>query len=79
MIEDVGYIDSTGIHALAISWVWASNAEGNLILVGLSEQVRHVLQLTKLYTVFRVCDNLSQALSALGEEEGMQGQPHGAD
>ena len=65
-LAEVNYIDSTGLGELTKAFLTTRGQGGELKLVGLSQKLHDVLQMTKLYTVFDVKDNESAALKAFG-------------
>jgi len=56
-LADIDYIDSTGVGELVGSFTTVRNSGGELKLLNLSQKVRDVLHVTKLYTVFDVKDD----------------------
>lgn len=56
-LEDVSYIDSSGIGELVSGFTNIQESGGNLKLLKLTKRVRDLLQITKLYTVFEVFDD----------------------
>jgi len=61
-LNEVTYINSTGIGELVVAYTTAKNHGGMLKLVGLTKRIRDLLQVTKLYTVFDVFDSEEMAL-----------------
>ncbi len=61
-MEQVNYIDSSGIASLVEGLQAARRAHGKLVLAGLNEGPRHVLQLTRLIDVFEVYPSEAEAL-----------------
>jgi anti-sigma B factor antagonist len=53
-LSGVDYIDSSGVGELVSSYTTVRNAGGELKLLNLSQKVRDILNVTKLYTVFDV-------------------------
>ena len=53
-LGDVNYIDSSGIGELVSAFTAVRNRSGGLKLLSLKKNVHHLLQLTKLFTVFEV-------------------------
>jgi len=53
-LQEVGFIDSSGIATLVEGLKWARENDGRFVLVGLSEKVRDVFELAKLDTVFEI-------------------------
>ncbi len=65
-MEKVEYIDSSGIASLVEGLQAARRAGARLVLAGLNEGPRHVLQLTRIIDVFEVYPSETDALSADG-------------
>jgi len=61
-LNDVSYIDSSGIGELVSGFTTVTNQGGVLKLLGLTKRVKDLLQITKLYTVFEVYDNEATAV-----------------
>ena len=61
-LQDVNYIDSSGIGELVSAFTTAKNQGAAVKLLGLTKKVKDVLQLTKLYTVFDVHSDEKTAL-----------------
>lgn len=61
-LGEVSYIDSSGIGELVSGFTTVTNNGGQLKLVGLSKRVKDLLQITKLYTVFEVYDDETEAV-----------------
>ena len=61
-LEDVSYIDSSGIGELVAGYTSLANAGGKLKLLGLTKRVKDLLQITKLYTVFDVHEDETHAV-----------------
>ena len=56
-LAEVDYIDSSGVGELVGSFTTVRNAGGELKLLNLSQKVKYVLHVTKLYTVFDIKDD----------------------
>ncbi len=63
-LEQVRYIDSSGIASLVEGLKEAQALNKRFILFGLSKAARQVLKLTRLITVFEVYDTEAEALKA---------------
>jgi anti-sigma B factor antagonist len=61
-LSDVTYIDSSGIGELVSAYTSITNQGGRLKLLGLTNRVKDLLQITKLYTVFDVHEDESHAV-----------------
>ncbi len=66
-LGEVTYIDSGGIGELISAFTSTRNQGGELKLLNLTKKVNDLLQITKLYTVFDVKDDESEALAAFEE------------
>ncbi len=62
---NVPYADSAGIGALVGAYVTRQHNGRNLALVGVSERVRHALQVTRVEDFFRFFDSVSAAEGGL--------------
>src|SRR4051794_4546954 len=51
-LQDVNYIDSSGIGEVVSAFATPKNQGGELKLLNLAKKVNDLLQITKLYTVF---------------------------
>jgi anti-sigma B factor antagonist len=67
-LAEVSYIDSSGIGALVGVYTAVRKQGGELQLLKITNRVRALLQITKLYTVFVVCDDEDEAIRALNVE-----------
>ena len=56
-LGEVSYIDSSGIGELVSAFTTVTNGGGQLKLLNLTQRVKDLLQITKLYTVFDVHDS----------------------
>jgi anti-sigma B factor antagonist len=63
-LGDVDYIDSAGIGELVTAFTTVKGRGGELKLLNLTKKVKDLLQITKLYTVFDVYSDESQALGS---------------
>ncbi len=61
-LEDVTYIDSSGIGELVSGFTNIQEMGGQLKLLKLTKRVKDLLQITKLYTVFEVFDDEATAI-----------------
>ena len=61
-LNEVSYIDSSGIGEMVSGFTTVTNAGGKLKLLGLSKRVKDLLQITKLYTVFEVHEDEAAAV-----------------
>jgi anti-sigma B factor antagonist len=63
-LGDVSYIDSSGIGELVSAFTTTKNRGGELKVVNLTKKMHDLLQITKLYTVFDVYENESEAIAS---------------
>lgn len=56
-LKDVAYIDSAGLGELVGAFASVNNAAGGIKLLHVQGKVRDLLQITKLYTVFKAYDD----------------------
>ncbi len=61
-LGDVGYIDSSGLGQLVSSYATASKQEATVKLVNVGQKFKDLLQITKLYTVFDIFGNETEAV-----------------
>ena len=63
-LGEVTYIDSSGIGELVGCYTSVRNQGGELKLLHLSKNVRNLLQVTRLFTVFDVQEDLHEAVKS---------------
>jgi len=63
-LEDVDYIDSSGLGELVSAYTTVKNQGGELKLLHLTTKVHDLLQITKLYTVFDIKDDEASAIGS---------------
>jgi anti-sigma B factor antagonist len=63
-LEDVNYIDSSGLGELVSAYTTARNQSARLKPLKLTKKVHDLLQLTKLYTVFDIYDDEASAIGS---------------
>lgn len=63
-LDDVNYIDSSGLGELVTAFTTVRNQSGQLKLLNLTKRIRDLLQITKLLTVFDVYDSEPEALKS---------------
>ena len=63
-LAGVIHIDSSGIGELMMNYTTLRNQGGELKLMNLNKNVRNLLQVTRLYTVFDVHEDQATALKA---------------
>ncbi len=65
-LADVSYIDSSGLGALVATMKQARAAGGNLRLCGLQDDVRSILEMTRLIKVIAVHSDRQEAVASWG-------------
>jgi len=63
-LRDVRHIDSAGVGELMSCYTSVKSQGGQLKLMNLGKNVRNLLQITKLYTIFEVVDDEPTALAS---------------
>jgi anti-anti-sigma factor len=63
-LRDVSRIDSTGIEALVSSYTTIAKGGGQLKLARVSGKLNHLLEITRLSTVFETYEEESAAISS---------------
>lgn len=63
-MEGVSYIDSSGLGALVGAYTSVAATQGQLKLVKLPPKAKHLLQLTKLLTVFEIFEDEEAAVES---------------
>ena len=63
-LENVDYIDSSGLGELVSAFTSVKNQGGELKLLHLTTKVKDLLQITKLYTVFDIKDDEASAVGS---------------
>jgi anti-sigma B factor antagonist len=61
-LGDINYIDSSGIGELVSGFTAVRNRQGELKLLNLTRKVKDLLQITKLFTVFEVYTDETEAV-----------------
>jgi anti-sigma B factor antagonist len=64
-LEDVNYIDSSGLGELVTTFTTVRNQGGLLKLLNLTRRVQDLLQITKLLTVFETFNSEAEALKTM--------------
>jgi anti-sigma B factor antagonist len=64
-LENVDYVDSSGLGQLVSIWTSVRSKNGNINLLRPTERVRRLLRTTALYVVFDVFDDEQRARAAV--------------
>jgi anti-sigma B factor antagonist len=67
-MDDITYIDSTGLGTLVAAHVSAKTQGTSLKLSNLGRKFQELLQLTKLMTVFEVCNTEAEAVASFSSK-----------
>jgi len=66
-LGDVHYIDSTGLGILVSAFTNVRKQDGELKLLNLTNKVRDLMQITKLYTVFDIRNDEAEAVKSFSQ------------
>jgi anti-sigma B factor antagonist len=66
-LAGVTFIDSCGLGELVASQVSVENKDGEIKLIGLTEQLRELLSATRLLTVFDIYANEAEAIQSFAD------------
>jgi anti-sigma B factor antagonist len=69
-LGEVIYIDSVGLSTLVASYTTARKGGGDLKLLRLPRGVHHLLQITRLSTVFEIYNDLDAACRSFSRPQG---------
>ena len=64
-MRQVSYMSSAGLRMLLLLYRNASEQTGNIVLVGLKEEIRDTMSVTGFLDFFTTCDNIESALALL--------------
>ncbi len=70
-LGDVHYIDSSGLGALVSSFTNLRKQGGELKLLNLTNKVRDLMQITKLYTIFDIANDEAAGLKSFGQSKAV--------
>ena len=62
-LEEVSYMDSSGLAALVEAYRRVKAVSGRLVLCGVGERVRSIFELTKLDRFFTICAHEEEAMT----------------
>lgn len=68
-MADVTGIDSSGLGSIVAGYSTLQSAGGSLKLMSLSDRIADIMTITKLYTVFDIYDNETDAVKSFGTSE----------
>lgn len=64
-LNGIKYINSSGLNLLLRLFTKIRNKSGQLVYINPSEAVNSLLKISKLNTIFSICDNEADALNSL--------------
>lgn len=67
-LADVSYVDSAGVGTIVNAYTSATRQGGGVKLLNLVNRPRETLQLTRLLTVFDVCENVDDAVARFEQD-----------
>ena len=67
-MRKVAYMSSAGLRMLLLIYRQAQKKSGQIVLVGLSEEIKDIMSVTGFLNYFSVCETLEDGLSLLEEE-----------
>jgi anti-sigma B factor antagonist len=74
-LAGVSFIDSCGLGELVASQVSVENKGGEIKLTGLTEALRELLTITRLLTVFDVCESEAEAMQKFAADPSPTEKP----
>jgi anti-sigma B factor antagonist len=66
-LAEVKYIDSSGLGVLVSAFTSTRKLGGELKLLNLTKNAHHLMQITKLYTIFDIKDDEATAVTSFGQ------------
>jgi anti-sigma B factor antagonist len=67
-LDGVEWMNSSGLGILIGAVTLLKNNNGDLRLINVSDRIKNLLKITKLQTVFEVCQNFEEAAASLSGE-----------
>lgn len=64
-MTDVTYLSSAGLRVLLLIYRQSTSASGKLALVGLSDEVKDIMNVTGFLKFFNACESVDAALTAV--------------
>lgn len=74
-LAGVAFIDSCGLGELVASQVSVENKGGEIKLTGLTDALRELLTVTRLLTIFDVCENEADAIQEFADHASKTEKP----
>jgi len=75
-LEEASYIDSSGLGVLVSGFAGITSHGGQFKLLNLTNRIRDLLLITKLFTVFEVFDSETAAINSFIEVESETSSAH---
>ena len=69
-MQDVSYIDSSGLATLVEFFQLTRENNSNILMAGLKPRVRSIFELVRLEELFIFCDSVADAIEKVGGAEG---------
>jgi anti-sigma B factor antagonist len=66
-LKGVEYIDSSGLGQLITIWTSIKNRGGQMSVLGPTKRVQRLFDITRLDSVFRICDEEQEAIELAGK------------
>ncbi len=67
-LEQVPYLDTTGVAELVLSYTWVQRQGGALKLLNLSPYAEHLLKISNLLTIFETFTTEAEALRSFADK-----------
>jgi anti-sigma B factor antagonist len=64
-LSGVTYMSSAGLRVLLSLYRHTSNQDGELVLVGVAEEIRDTMEITGFWDFFTACASMDEAVAAL--------------
>ena len=68
-LKDLEYISSAGLRSLLALAKRLKEKQGNMVFANLQGQVTEVFKVVGFYSLFTICDSVTDALDRLGKTE----------
>ncbi|HEX9745430.1 MAG TPA: STAS domain-containing protein [bacterium] len=69
---DITHLDSSGLGQLVAAFKTSEAMNGELILVGVNDDIRKAMEDTKLVKLFRFADSIEEAMEIYGEAHSLK-------
>lgn len=68
-LKDLEYVSSAGLRSFLALAKRLKEKQGNLVFANLQRQVTEVFRIVGFYSLFTICDSVTDALNRLGKAE----------